>query len=31
VVRRFLGAGLVTFGKTASPEYALKAETAPRG
>lgn len=30
VVRRFLAAGLVVFGKTASPEFALKAETAPR-
>lgn len=30
VVRRFLDAGLVVFGKTASPEFALKAETAPR-
>ncbi|MBU6247337.1 MAG: amidase [Xanthomonadaceae bacterium] len=30
IVRRFLDAGLVVFGKTASPEFALKAETAPR-
>ena len=30
VVRRFLAAGVVVFGKTASPEFALKAETAPR-
>jgi len=30
VVRRFLDAGLVVFGKTASPEFALRAETAPR-
>ncbi len=30
IVRRFLDAGFVIFGKTASPEFALKAETAPR-
>ncbi|HEU4671032.1 MAG TPA: amidase [Dyella sp.] len=30
IVRRFLDAGLVVFGKTASPEFALKAETSPR-
>ncbi len=29
VVRRFLDAGLVVFGKTATPEFALRAETAP--
>ncbi len=30
VVQRFLDAGLVVFGKTATPEFALRAETAPR-
>lgn len=30
IVRRFLDAGFVIFGKTASPEFALKAETSPR-
>ncbi|MEO6801476.1 MAG: amidase [Rhodanobacter sp.] len=30
VVRRFLDAGLVVFGKTATPEFGLRAETAPR-
>ncbi len=30
LVRRFLDAGLVVFGKTATPEFALRAETAPR-
>ena len=29
-VERVLAAGLVVFGKTASPEFALKAETAPK-
>ena len=29
VVQRFLDAGLVVFGKTAAPEFALRAETAP--
>lgn len=29
VVQRFLDAGLVVFGKTATPEFALRAETAP--
>ncbi|MEO6926638.1 MAG: amidase, partial [Rhodanobacter sp.] len=29
IVRRFLDAGLVIFGKTAAPEFALRAETAP--
>lgn len=30
IVQRFLDAGLVVFGKTAAPEFALKAETAPQ-
>lgn len=30
IVQRLLDAGFVIFGKTASPEFALKAETAPR-
>lgn len=30
IVQRFLDAGLVVFGKTATPEFALRAETAPR-
>ena len=30
IVQRFLDAGLVVFGKTASPEFALKAETSPQ-
>ncbi|MFC5525628.1 amidase [Rhodanobacter ginsengisoli] len=30
IVQRFLDAGLVVFGKTATPEFALKAETAPQ-
>ncbi|HWU78387.1 MAG TPA: amidase [Rhodanobacter sp.] len=29
IVQRFLDAGLVIFGKTATPEFALRAETAP--
>jgi amidase len=29
IVNRFLAAGLVIFGKTATPEFALKAETSP--
>jgi amidase len=29
IVKRFLDAGLVIFGKTATPEFAFKAETAP--
>jgi amidase len=29
VVRRFLAAGLVIFGKTSTPEFALRAETSP--
>lgn len=29
ITRRFLDAGLVVFGKTATPEFALRAETAP--
>ncbi len=29
IVKRFLDAGLVVFGKTATPEFALRAETAP--
>lgn len=29
IVQRFLDIGLVVFGKTATPEFALKAETAP--
>jgi amidase len=29
IVQRFLDAGLVVFGKTAAPEFALRAETAP--
>jgi len=30
IVQRFLDAGLVIFGKTSTPEFALKAETAPQ-
>ncbi len=30
IVQRFLDSGLVIFGKTASPEFALKAETSPQ-
>jgi amidase len=30
IVNRFLDAGFVVFGKTATPEFALKAETAPQ-
>lgn len=30
VVQRFLDAGLVIFGKTSTPEFAFKGETAPR-
>lgn len=30
VVERFLAAGFVIFGKTATPEFALKAETSPQ-
>ncbi len=30
IVRRFLDAGFVIFGNNASPEFALKADTAPR-
>ncbi len=30
IVRRFLDAGLVIFGKTATPEFGLKAETSPQ-
>jgi amidase len=30
IVQRFLDAGFVIFGKTASPEFALKAETSPK-
>jgi amidase len=30
ITRRFLDAGLVVFGKTATPEFALRAETSPQ-